>query len=463
MIPFVEWLVIEWKLWMIPIAVVVFSFIALFWLRRLAVNRTQNWLKKKNLPTEIGIFQALRWPSFIWCLIISINLGIAVSSESILPSAWKYPIGKGLWTLFILSLVLVLLRIIRELVTLYGPKVQLSRRGITITKNIAYAVVLTITVLVILGIWGVPTTPFVIFIAIVVLAAVLIFRDAAPNLFAGFQLNTSREFNEGDYIRLETGEEGQITRIGWDNTYLKSPDNSIRIIPNRKLLQTKLINYGHQYKTAKEPFRFSSRVLLTELTGLRAGNVQELRDILQNAPDAVIYYHTHHFLEQHFYLTPEPANDFAIWVNDSLGDEALGERLASVDAMAYSSLSDIRDRIVGVIDECLTQRPLNRQASEGDEFYFFKSVSVIFPTHYEANNLREFTEVLRKLSLGSLYFHMYESRLRLGHGQNDFSTWLLKSMDEPALAAEVTRIDPYTYTLEGLRLTLIRLIEKHLK
>jgi len=58
---------------------------------------------------------------------------------------------------------------------------------------------------------------------------------------------------------------------------------------------------------------------------------------------------------------------------------------------------------------------------------------------------------------------MYESKLRLGRGQNDFSSWLTSEVDEPDLAKEITRIDPYTYTLEGLRSTLIQLIEKRLK
>jgi len=92
-----------------------------------------------------------------------------------------------------------------------------------------------------------------------------------------------------------------------------------------------------------------------------------------------------------------------------------------------------------------------------------KSVSVIFPTPYLAHDLREFVEALRRISLGALYFHIFESRLRLGKGQNDFSTWLKDSLGEPELGEEIARLDPYTYTLEGLRSSLIRLIEKRIK
>ncbi|GAI49232.1 unnamed protein product, partial [marine sediment metagenome] len=55
---------------------------------------------------------------------------------------------------------------------------------------------------------------------------------------------------------------------------------------------------GHPLKKATQPFRFYSRLHLKELTGLKASNLTELLDILKKVPGAVIYYHTHHFLEQ---------------------------------------------------------------------------------------------------------------------------------------------------------------------
>ncbi len=92
-----------------------------------------------------------------------------------------------------------------------------------------------------------------------------------------------------------------------------------------------------------------------------------------------------------------------------------------------------------------------------------KSVSVILPTPYVAHDLREFVETLRKLSLGSLYFHIFESRLRLGRATNDFSVWLEDSLDEREMADRIARLDPYSSTLEGLRSQLIQLIEKRIK
>ena len=90
----------------------------------------------------------------------------------------------------------------------------------------------------------------------------------------------------------------------------------------------------------------------------------------------------------------------------------------------------LRDKYVSIIEDYLASGKRERSAMEGSEFHFMKSVSVIFSVPYEASDIREFVRALHQISLGSLYFHMFEAKLRLGRGQNDFSTWFDKSLGE---------------------------------
>jgi len=196
------------------------------------------------------------------------------------------------------------------------------------------------------------------------------------------------------------------------------------------------------------------------LTGLKARNLSELSNILKDVPDSVVYYHTHHFIEEYQYLIPQPANEFALWVGDVIGDEILAEKLANIDTFEFSTLGELRERIIAVINEELSTRGDGRTAFEGREFHFIKSVSVILPTPYVAHDLREFVEALRKVSIDSLYFHIFESRLRLYRGVNDFSIWLQDCLDEKELSDKIAMLDPYNYTLEGLRSVIIQLIEE---
>ncbi len=450
----------HWFAIVVPVTTFVLVFIGLMWVRTWAYRGMERQLKRSKEPLEGVLVQAIRLPSILWCLIISSYLAVASSH---VPADGKIIAGKAFWSIFVISVTISILYIVRGLVEAYGSRLKLPWHTQALGKNIARVSVIVVAVLVVLGIWGAPISPIILIIAVAALVAALAFRDAVPNLLAGLELTATQLVKVGDFVKLETGEEGYIVQLSWDNTSIRALDGSTVVIPNSRLVRHTVTNYGRPLKKARDTFRFYSRTHLTELTGLKARNLVELRDVLKGVPDSVVYYHTHNFVEEHHFLTPEPSNDFAFWVSDALGDEVLAERLTSISTIDFPSLAALKESLVGIIEESLAVKPELRQAMEGREFYFMKSVGIIMPTPYVASDLREFVESLKKISLGSLYFHLFESRLRLGWGVNDFSRWLKDSLDEPELAAEIDRLNPYTYTLEGLRSTLIQLIEKSLK
>ncbi len=455
-----QWLIDNWLKVAIPTLIFLASYVVGLWLRRVVYDTFARWTAEAKWEGSQLVVRITRRPFFYWFLLLGIGIALQVSA---LPPVAKETAEKTVASLFTLSLGWVAILLTEQLLKLYLPKVQVPQPTIALIVNIARGAIIVVALLIVLDIWGAPTTPLLLLIVMAVLVAALALRDTAPNFFASFQLSATQQIKVGDYIKIETGEEGYVTEIGWNNSRIKALDESIVIIPNSRLVKNTVINYGHPLKKAQEAFRFISRTHLTELTGLKAKNLPELASILKDVPDAVIYYHTHHFLEEHHYLSPEPANDFALWVDDALGDEVLGERLASVDTFSFPSLKALRERLTSIIEEYLAQKTNHREAIEGREFYFLKSVSVILPTPYVAYDLREFVEALHRISLGSLYFHIFESRLRLSRGRNDFSIWLQDSLGETELGEEIARLDPYTYTLEGLRSTLIQLIEKRIK
>jgi hypothetical protein len=213
---------------------------------------------------------------------------------------------------------------------------------------------------------------------------------------------------------------------------------------------------------AKEPFRFFTRLNLTELTGLKARNLPELLDLLEVVPSACVYYHTHQFFQEHDYLTVGPSNDFAYWVGEILREEALGERLAAINTVQFSTIQSLREAICEVICNYVDANPSAklRFSGEGDEFHFMKSMSYILPTPYMAWDLREFREHLQHVTHDSIYFHMIESRLRLGKPENDFANWIGVMLGNVRIAERISQIDPYSNTLEGVRTTVLNIIER---
>lgn len=213
-----------------------------------------------------------------------------------------------------------------------------------------------------------------------------------------------------------------------------------------------------------KPFRFFTRLNLVELTGIKAKNAEEFLEFIKKVPGSVIYHHTHHFLQQHLYLSPEPPNDFAYWLSNVLQDVRLGEQVASIDTCEYSKIRDLRNVIIDKIESHIKSgNYTSRNIFPGMEFHFFKSISFILPTGKEAHTLGEFRDVLKEITIHSIYLHMFESRLRLGRGTNDFSFWIERNLKEKKLAEKISAMDPYTHTLEGLRKKLIAIINRYLR
>lgn len=201
---------------------------------------------------------------------------------------------------------------------------------------------------------------------------------------------------------------------------------------------------------------------MSELTGLRASTLSQLLALIKEVPGSSIYHHTHRFLQQHQYLSPEPPNDFAYWVADVLGEDELAERLVSIDTIQYSTIRDLRDKISSTIENYLNDNPSAKLkfSRSGEEFHFIKSISFILPTNYVVYDLVEFAEVLKKITIDSIYFHIFEARLRLEKPSNDFSFWIENSLGDKVLADNISGFDPYTSTLENLRKRIVRMIER---
>jgi len=455
----IEWLRVNWLSIGVPVLVFFGVFFISLWLRRIVYNALERWLKERR--AEIGkiAISVTKNPFLHWLLILGLYIALQVS---VLAPQWKSLGGEILASIFIAYFGWILIRLSREFIALCLNKVKAPNQAITATTTITQIVIVVIGVLMLLELWGAPMVPIIIALITAIVVAILILRDVFPGMLFSFQLIQGRQIKSGDFIRLESGDEGYVEEITWRNTQIRTLDGKTIIIPNTKLVKTTVINYGKQLKVATEPFHFSTRLHLKELTGLKASNLSQLVSRLKEVPDAVIYYHTHSFLEEYQFLTPEPANDFALWVEEALGYEILAERLASIDTFEFPTIGALRQRIIGVMQDFLAGVTNEREAPQDNEFHFIKSIDVVLPTPYVAHDLREFIDILRKISINSLYFHIFEAKLRLQRGTNDFSMWLEDCLGEKELAEQIARLDPYNYTLENLRETVFQLCKKKL-
>ena len=110
-------------------------------------------------------------------------------------------------------------------------------------RKVVSIAILVVGILVALTQLGIEIGPLLAGLGIGGLAVALALQDTLSNLFAGIYMMVDRPVAVGDFVKLESGEEGFIEEIGWRNTKVRMWANNIVIIPNSKLSQSVVTNY----------------------------------------------------------------------------------------------------------------------------------------------------------------------------------------------------------------------------
>jgi hypothetical protein len=215
-------------------------------------------------------------------------------------------------------------------------------------------------------------------------------------------------------------------------------------------------------RRASKPFYFNSESHLTRIGRERATNLAELLEGLKQCPDGSIFYHTFQTLREHHYIRGGFSNDFAQWTFAACNEAGLAERLAAMDVRDFTSVPEIRERLVSTVESYLKQHPAAGTRPAFEPFYFCAAETVVTPTPFVANTLTEFGDALRQASLESIHHHFITSRLRPPLTRNDFSVWLEEELGLASLAARLNRIDIYTATLNDVRQRILQLVQQEM-
>ena len=111
-------------------------------------------------------------------------------------------------------------------------------------QGIVRAVVIGIGLLIFLDSIGISITPILASLGVGSLAVALALKDTLANLFAGIHLILDRPIEPGHQVRLEGGQEGTVTRVGWRSTWIRTADDNVVVVPNSTLAASVIINYS---------------------------------------------------------------------------------------------------------------------------------------------------------------------------------------------------------------------------
>jgi len=224
----------------IPAVIALAAITALLIIRGITFRVLHRWAEKTETDIDNIVITVFKTPSFYWCVAIGLHIGIAISG---LPERYISYISKTIHVVVILSIAAATANLSGKVFTSYVQRSNLPIPTTGLVHGILKGTILILGLLIALSTIGISIAPFITALGVGGLAVALALQDTLSNLFAGIHILVERSIRIGDFVRLETGQEGYVEDITWRTTRIRMRPNNMVIIPNNKLSQSIVTNY----------------------------------------------------------------------------------------------------------------------------------------------------------------------------------------------------------------------------
>ena len=212
-----------------------------FGLRALVLRRLLSWAARTTSRFDDAMVESLRRPIPWWTLLVGVQLALWFVE---LPARAADVARDVLLPLLIVSLTVWLADLGGRLLVAASLSGNLRLPATGLALSIVRVGILALGAIMLLDTLGVSVAPVLAALGIGGLAVALGLQETLANLFAGIQVTLARNIRVGDFIRLESGEEGHVEDVGWRTTRLRLLPNNIVLIPNSRLAQSIVTNYA---------------------------------------------------------------------------------------------------------------------------------------------------------------------------------------------------------------------------
>src|SRR4030067_2878999 len=194
----------------IPAATALIVASLLIIVRGIALRFFYKWAEKRETKIDDIIIKSLRVPSIYWCIAIGLYIGIAISE---LPEKYVFYITKAIHVIIILSVTIAASNLAGKISKNYIQKLALPIPTPGLAYGILKGTILILGFLIILSVLGISITPLITALGVGGLAVALALQDTLANLFAGIHILMEKSIRVGDFVKLETGQEGYVEDI----------------------------------------------------------------------------------------------------------------------------------------------------------------------------------------------------------------------------------------------------------
>ena len=232
------------ELLFLPVCILLASFLAGLALNGYVNKRIAKQVNAADETTEESfknvLINAFKGTPVTLCLMTGI---FWIFNTVSLPQSIVQLFSSILFIVIAFTITRILARGISGFVTL-----QLNRGGqlpkTSLLNNIINCIIYAMGIIIILQYIGISVAPILTAMGVGGMAVALGMQETLANIFSGVHLIISKQLRLNDYIRLSSGEEGQVTDITWRFTTITSVLGNVVVIPNQKLASAIITNYN---------------------------------------------------------------------------------------------------------------------------------------------------------------------------------------------------------------------------
>jgi small-conductance mechanosensitive channel len=208
--------------------------------KRLILPQLIKIASRTKFEADDIILTSLKRYVFLWIVLAGFLGAIDVapipeSVRNVLDTIWFLIAG--------FSVVFAFAQTATDLLTFYAKRRKGILQATTMFKVLIFTVTIILGLLTILKALKIDVTPMLAALGIGGLAVALALQDPLGNFFSGLHILASSEIRPGDYLKLDSGDEGYVTDISWRTATIRTLSNNTILIPNLKLSQSIITNF----------------------------------------------------------------------------------------------------------------------------------------------------------------------------------------------------------------------------
>jgi small-conductance mechanosensitive channel len=214
--------------------------VAAWVLRKLVFYRLRLWAERTTTTVDDQLVDLLDR-----AVKPLLSLGVLAISLNMIPLSGKFlsPANRILKVLVLAVFLYYGAKIVQLLLEAWLSRSTAHREFREPASFVARVIFVALGMMIVLDNLGISLTAVWTTLGVGSVAVALALQDTLSNFFAGVYLRLDNPVRVGDYIKLESGEEGYAVQLGWRSARIRTLPNNVVIVPNAKLASTILTNY----------------------------------------------------------------------------------------------------------------------------------------------------------------------------------------------------------------------------